>query len=95
MKRAFVYLLAAALLLSLAALAESDGWVLAKVETTVYAKPAATAEAVVKVPANSELEYLGKTEYDEDRGAWYNVSYKGQTGWVSAKDVQLKWSTLY
>ena len=95
MKRMILVLLAAALLASLAALAESDGWVLAKVETTVYAKPMAAAEAVVKAPANSELEYLGKTEYDAAKGAWYNVSYKGQRGWVSAKDVQLKWSTLY
>ena len=95
MKRLIIGLLAAALLVSLAALAESDGWVLAKVETTVYAKPMASAAAAVKAPAGSELEYLGKTEYDDAKGAWYNVSYQGQTGWVSAKDVQLKWSTLY
>lgn len=95
MKRVLTGLCVLALLLSLAALAESDGWALANVDARVLSQPVATAPVVAQAPAGSELEYLGKTEYDAQGGMWYGVSWKGAAGWVSAKEVTLKFATLY
>ena len=95
MKRIVIWLCVAALLTGCAALAESEGWALASREVTLFEKPEAGAAAVAKVPAGSEMEYLGKTAYDKEGGAWYRVSYKDAEGWASEKDVALKWATLY
>lgn len=98
MKRFAILLLAATLLsLSLtAALAETgDGWVLVKVDAKVYAQPKAEGPAVFEAPKGRELEYLGVTKYDEDKNAWYGVSFKGEKGWIDSHSAELKWSTLY
>ena len=95
MKRVLTGFCVLALLLSLAALAESDSWALANLDAKVLAKPQAGAQVLTQAPAGSELEYLGKTEYDAQGGMWYNVSWKSVTGWVSAKEVTLKFATLY
>ena len=95
MKRILTGLCVLALLLGIAALAESDGWALAIGDVCIYAQPDVSTPLAAMAPAGSELEYLGQTAYDAGGGVWYDVSWKGQSGWVSAKDVELKWATLY
>ena len=36
------------------------------------------------VSAGTELTYLNETKYDSRPVAWYKVSYKGKTGWISS-----------
>lgn len=37
------------------------------------------------IPKGSILEYLDSTKSDDSGTPWYNVSYEGDTGWVSSK----------
>ena len=42
-------------------------------------------EAIIRIPADTKLEILGKRKITTGRmkQTWYKVSYKGKTGWIS------------
>ena len=95
MKRWMAALLALAIMLSCAALAECEGWAVAKKDTQVRETPDPASKVLRDTFKGDELEYGGFTKYDADGKPWYGVSVNGVTGWIPGADADLKWSTLY
>lgn len=95
MKRWIAALVALALLSACAALAECEGWAVARRDSAIREKPDPQGKVLVEVVEGAELEYGGFTKYDGDHNPWYGVSWQDITGWIPGGDVELKWSTLY
>ena len=96
MKRIIAALLALTILImSCAALAECEGWAVAKKDTQIRETPDPEGKVIGKVSKGDELEYGGFTKYDDGDKPWYGVSLNGASGWIPGADADLKWSTLY
>ena len=97
MRRFAAALLALAMLLSCAALAEAEceGWAVANKDSLVRETPDPDGKVIMEVPEGTELEYGGFTKYDESHERWYGVSMEDKDGWIPGADAQLMWSTLY
>ena len=65
------------------------GLALAEVRTTASVNlrsgPGLSYEIVTSFSANKSLTYLGESSTDDRGVTWYNISYKGKTGWISSK----------
>lgn len=95
MKRWIAALLALAMMLSCAALAECEGWAVAKKDNQVRQTPDPEGKVIEKISKGDELEYGGFTKYDDSGNPWYGVSVNGITGWIPGADAELVFSTLY
>ena len=96
MKRWIAALMAFALLLMCAALAEEcEGWAVATEDSEIRDTPDPEGEVLMEVVEGDELEYGGFTKYDENHNPWYGVTWQEITGWIPGSDAELKWSTLY
>lgn len=96
MKRWFPALMALTIMiLGCAALAECEGWAVARRDTQVRQTPDPEGKVIAEISKGDELEYGGFTKYDGDDKPWYGVSVNGANGWIPGEDADLKWSTLY
>lgn len=96
MKRWIAALLALTIMiLGCPALAECEGWAVARRDTQVRQTPDPEGKVIAEISKGDELEYGGFTKYDSDDKPWYGVSVNGATGWIPGEDADLKWSTLY
>ena len=47
-------------------------------------------DVLASVPAGTELEYAGRTRFDERDVAWYRVYYEDREMWVSSRYSRLE-----
>ena len=78
-----------------AALAECEGWAVARRDTQIRQTPDPAGEVLAKVSKGDELEYGGYPKYDDAEQPWDGVSLDDISGWIPGEDADLKWSTLY
>ena len=95
MRQWIAALLALAMMLSCAALAECEGWAVANKDTQVRETPDPEGKVLEDVSKGDELEYGGFTRYDAEDDPWYGVSVDNVSGWIPGADADLVFSTLY
>ena len=70
--------------------ANAAGRVRVKGDTAIRVRPDAGASVMERAYAGSELEYMGKTQYDGGGAAWYCVYCYGYLGWIPAERCTLQ-----
>ena len=72
------------------ALAYSNGSVYAKSgSSNVRSAPSLSGKDIGTLHKGESAPYLGETEWDNRGVAWYLISYKGKTGWISSMYTSL------
>ena len=95
LKKSMLMLVVLSIVLSLFAGAALADVVAQDGTTYIRSTPSLSGKDLGTLPKGASATYLGDTKRDDRGVAWYYISYKGTTGWVSSMYTHLNSDTSY